>query len=68
MKVVIIFFTIVLILGSIGAAFYYSRHSFKSQDDLNKERYARMLSEEGWQKAKVRIDDLEVNLNNLKIK
>jgi len=67
-KVVIIFFTIVLIVGSVGAAIYYNQNSFRSEEILNKERYTRMLTEENLEKANIKVSSLQGDMKDAKVK
>lgn len=62
MRIVLIGAVIVLLVLSCGLAVRYSRDANYAYEELNAERYTRMLAEEDLQKANTRLSTLEAEL------
>ena len=62
MKTIIIVSAIMLCVFSAGLAIRYNLNASSAQKDLNQERFNRMTSEEGLEKANARISSLEAEL------
>ena len=62
MRTVLIGFVVVLLVLSCGLAIRYSQDAGYAQEQLNGERYKRLVSEENFQKAKVEIGSLKAEL------
>ena len=62
MRTVLIGFVVVLLVLSCGLAIRYSQDAGNAQEQLNSERYKRLVSEESLQKAKVEVSSLKAEL------
>ena len=62
MRTVLIGFVIVLLVLSCGLAIRYSQDASYVQEQLNGERYKRLVSEENFQKSKVKVISLKAEL------
>ena len=62
MKTVLIGFVVVLLILSCGFAIRYSQDAGYAQEQLNGERYKRLLAEENVEKSKVQINSLTSEL------
>ena len=62
MRIVLIGFVIVLLVLSCGLAVRYSQDASYAQEQLNSERYERLVSEENLQNVKVQIRSLKAEL------
>lgn len=65
MRLVLIFLTVAMFLGSLGAAAYYYQKGLGDRDALNKERYLRMTAEETLEKRRQDIESLEKRIRQL---
>ncbi len=68
MRTVLIGFVVVLLVLSCGLAISYSRDANYAQEQLDGERYKRLVSEENFQKAKVQVGSLKADLKRAKNK
>ena len=55
-------------IGALGVSFYYNKNANSAKYELNKERYARMVAEENYEKAKGTINTLKSEINRTKTK
>ena len=62
MRTVLIGFVIVLLVLSCGLAIHYSQDASYAQEQLNSERYKRLVFEEDLQKAKIQVSSLTTEL------
>ena len=62
MRTVLIGFVVVMLVLSCGLAIRYSRDASYAQEQLNSERYKRLVSEEDLQKTKIQIISLKAEL------
>ena len=62
MKNVFMLIIVVVAIMSIVLAVRYNKNAYKIQQDLNNERYSRMVAEENLQNATVKISSLENKL------
>jgi hypothetical protein len=62
MRTVLIGFVVVLLVLSCGLAIRYSQDAGYAQEQLNGERYKRLLAEENVEKSKVQINSLTSEL------
>ena len=65
MRIVLIGFIIVLLVLSCGLAVKYGQDAGYAMDELNTERYKRMVAEEGLQKANNRISTLNTEVQRV---
>lgn len=62
MRFLINAFVIVFALAAIGIAVKFYQNSTQATDDLNKERYARMVAEEKLTTLDAKVNSLEIDL------
>lgn len=62
MRTVLIGFFVVLLVLSVGLAIRYSQDAGYAQEQLNSERYKRLVSEENLEKAKAEMDSLKTEV------
>lgn len=62
MRIFITVLAIVAAAAGIGLAYRYYQTSTKSVNELNQERYKRMVAEEGWENTKQQVRSLEGKL------
>jgi septal ring factor EnvC (AmiA/AmiB activator) len=65
MRVVTIGFVVVLVIVSCGLAVRYNQQATYVLEELNKERYQRILSEENLQRSNLEISSLKAELKRV---
>ena len=66
MRTAIISIAVIIALGSAALAYYQNSMADRAVGDLNKERYDRMMAEEGLQKAEDQVSRLQGEIEALK--
>ena len=62
MKKRFIIIVVIILIGSVGLISGYNKKFSFTQENLNRERYSRMVAEEELEKAKAKIGSLQIDL------
>ncbi len=68
MKVLLIILGVIVVATSISLSVHYHKKSFSAVNDLNEERFLRMVAQEGLDKATTRVSFLEAKISQAKKK
>lgn len=68
MKVLLVIIGVIIVATSISLSVHYHKKSFSAVNDLNEERFLRMVAQEDLDKAKTRVSFLESKISQAKKK